>query len=162
MQGPGETSALAAAVYVDARVGGDGERWLVGHLADLGVDADVKVVPARRSTVELHWLVLVALPLQAFLAGLGGKLATDAYDGLKRLTRRLVARPDTAGLAPAPLVLQDTASGLRIILEVDLPDEAYEQLFTLDLPRFGVESVRYDRCAHRWGSADDAAAADRD
>jgi hypothetical protein len=102
------------------------------------VRTHAKVVPARRGFGELPWLVLISLPLHAFLTSVGSKLAEAAYQGLKHAVGRLLGRDRVLPAAeqPRPLVLQDTASGLQVILEVDLPDAAYQQLVTLDLAKF--------------------------
>jgi hypothetical protein len=63
----GDSEGMAAEIFVDARIPVDQERVLVDALAALDVRAHAKVMPARRSLGELHWLVLVSLPLQAFL-----------------------------------------------------------------------------------------------
>jgi hypothetical protein len=57
--------------------------------------------------------------------------------------------------APArarPLVLRDAASGLRVVLDRDLPAEGYQQLLVLDLSQFQAGPVHYDRAADRWRS----------
>lgn len=47
---------------------------------------------------------------------------------------------------------------LRIVLEADLPQGAYEQLAALDLSRFTVGPLHYDRALGRWRSELDEAA----
>ena len=134
---------LTAEVFLDGRVPADRERGLVDALAALGVRAQAKVVPARRGLGEVHWLVLVAVPLQAFLSSVGSKVAEDAYQGLKRAISRLLGRDQEQPAAeqprPRPLVLQDTASGLQVVLEVDLPDTAYQQLVGLDPEHLSID-----------------------
>jgi hypothetical protein len=50
------------------------------------------------------------------------------------------------------LVLQDAATQLRVVLEADLPAEAYQALVALDLSAFGQGPVHYDRHQRRWRS----------
>jgi hypothetical protein len=78
---------LAAEILVTADVPSERERAVVEAFRNLDVAARSRVVPARRGLGEAQWLVLAALPLQAFLTGLGSKLAEDGYQGLKRLVR---------------------------------------------------------------------------
>jgi hypothetical protein len=118
-------------------------------------------VPVRRGLGELHWLVLVTVPLQALLSSMGSKLAEDVYQGLQRAVGRLLGRDQEQPAAeqPRPLVLQDTASGLRVVLEADLPDAAYQQLVGLDLANFQLGPLHYDRQQRRWRSELDEARA---
>jgi hypothetical protein len=91
----------------------------------------------------------------------GSKLAEDAYQGLKRAVGRLLSRDqDQPAAEPSrPIVLQDTTSGLRVVLEADLPDAAYQQLVALDLAQFQLGPLHYDRQQRRWRSELDEARA---
>jgi len=153
-----EPNELMADVFLpDTQLPADRERLLVDGLASLGVTGRVKVVPARRALDQLHWVALVALPLQAFLTAVGGKLAHDAYREFTKVIRGLLNRGEpTAGL-PRPMVLQDTATGIQVVLEPGLPDEAYQQLLSLDLSQFQLGPVHYDSGQSRWRSELDEA-----
>jgi hypothetical protein len=148
---------LEADVLIDAEVPVDQERLLVDAFALLGVTARTRVVPTRRGVGELSWLVLVSLPLQAFLASVGTKLAEDAHQGLRALVGRLVHRDRSRPADQRPMVLRDVATGLQIVLEPGLPDEGYRQLLDLDLSRFQLGPVHYDRHQGRWRSELDEA-----
>jgi hypothetical protein len=142
------------------------ERLLLDVLAGCGASTQLETIPVRRGeSTALTWIVLAVLPLQAFLAALGSKMADDAYAQLRTLVKRLAAgrRPpagDGASPAqpPAPLVLLDRGTGLRIVLEADLPAAAYRQLTALDLSQFGTGPVHYDLARGRWRSELDEAA----
>jgi hypothetical protein len=119
---------------------------------------------AHRGPEELEWLVLASLPLQAFLKGLGDAAVKDAYTGLKGLVGRLHKGENatlSAVTAPAPLVLSDIDSGLRIVFDADLPVEAYRQLRELDLSTFRIGPLHYDVARQRWRSELDEAASGR-
>lgn len=114
------------------------------------------------------------------MSGLGNEAVTDAYRGLKALVTRI--RPGASADADAgsgavpsardgvgvgvgtdageavPLVLQDPGTRLRIVLEADLPEEAYAQLTRLDLTAFRIGPLHYDRALGRWRSPLDEAA----
>ena len=90
-----------ADVLLDGHVPLDQQQALVDALAALGVRADAKVLPARRGLGELPWLVLVSLPLQAFLSSVGSKLAEDAYQGFKRAIDRLASHGQEQRCLPA-------------------------------------------------------------
>jgi hypothetical protein len=145
---------------------GPDEQLLLDVLAGCGASTQVETLPVHRGeSAALTWIVLAVLPLQAFLAALGSKMADDAYAQVRTLVRRLAAgrrQPAEAGHGPAqppaPLVLLDRGTGLRIVLEADLPAEAYRQLTALDLSQFGTGPVHYDLARGRWRSELDEAA----
>jgi hypothetical protein len=138
------------------------ERELTAILGELGAPAArVRRAVPHRGPAELQWLVLASLPLQAFLSGLGGEAVKDGYRALKDLVGRLTRRGEGSTApprAPRPLVLHDARTGLQIVLEGDLPQSAYEQLGALDLTRFTVGPLHYDRARGRWRSELDEAA----
>ena len=142
---------------------GPDERLLLDVLAGCGASTQVETIPVQRGeSAALTWIVLAVLPLQAFLAALGSKMADDAYAQVRTLVKRLAAgrRQPGAGPAkePAPLVLLDRGTGLRIVLEANLPAEAYRQLTALDLSQFRTGPVHYDLARGRWRSELDEAA----
>jgi hypothetical protein len=152
-----DSPPFTADMLVDAEVSAEQERLLVDGFARLGVAAMARVVPARRGVGDLSWLVLVSLPLQAFLTAVGSKLAEDAHHGLRDLVGRLISRNRPAAGAQRPMVLRDAATGLQIVLEPDLPDDGYRQLVGLDLSQFRLGPVHYDRSLGRWRSELDEA-----
>lgn len=148
-----EEPLRTADVYVGAREAPGAESALVDALKALGFTVRVKIWPVRRSVAEIHWLFLVALPLQAFLGGVGAKLADDVYGSLKEAVRRTPREPE-----PGPersVVLQDTETGVRILLGGELDDRAFDALRDLDLARFRNGTLRYDTAEARWCSVSD-------
>lgn len=138
---------------------------------ELLFDHDVSVEPARdletmfrqlgfvtkargrlphRGPHELTWLMLVALPLQAFLSGIGTEVVKDLYAKAKGLAPAAKKAKDAGN--QVPLVLQDTKSELKIILEADLPAEAIRQLVDLDLGTYKVGPLHYDQRQKKWRS----------
>lgn len=129
----------------------------------LGFATDVRPAHHARDIGDIGWLVLAALPLRAFLDGLAGAAAADSYGRIKQLVERLVPNrdrvpadePSVPPSVATPLVLQDWDSGLRVVLEADLPPEAYRQLVGLDLSEFRTGPVRYDKDLACWRPAPD-------
>jgi hypothetical protein len=153
---------LTADVFLDAQVDSERERILVDALSGCGVTARVRIVPPVRESGPLTWIVLIALPLQGFLSVMGTKIAEDSYARLRTAIQRLIGHPrqpaDQQGAGrPRPLVLQDGVTGLQIVIEPDLPGEAYGQLLGLDLSSFRLGPLHYDRAARRWRSELDEA-----
>jgi hypothetical protein len=127
------------------------EHDVIEAFATAGVAATIRLAPAQRSLNGAEWLVLAVLPLHAFLSGLGSNLAEDLYQGLKDVVGRILRR-SKPGRHKRALVLQDTATGLQVVLEPDLPIEAYRELVALDLSAFHVGTVRYNRSRNAWQS----------
>lgn len=116
-------------------------------LIDAGVAFQLRRAAEHRSGVE--WLVLVALPLQAFLSGLGAEMVKDFYRYLRGLAVRLRKRGSN-GKPDFPLVLTDSRhEGLHILLSDDLPLEAYDKLQSLNL-RGLHGSMKYDHTSGEW------------
>jgi hypothetical protein len=95
---------------------------------------------------------LAALPLQAFLGGLGSEVAKGTYEGLKRLIAVVVCDRPEQTESNQVLVLEDPTSRLQIVLEADLPTDAYRQLVELDLSAIRQGPLHYDRQRSRWRS----------
>jgi hypothetical protein len=92
-------------------------RWRPDALTALGFAPSVRELPPRRTTEPLTWLILIALPLQAFLGMLGQKTAESAYRRLQEAVRGLHLRFSGTAAAleppepPRPVVLEAPASG---------------------------------------------------
>ena len=151
---------LRAELLLTHDISAELERELAAGFRELGAPSvRVRRTLGHRGPAELQWLVLASLPLQAFLSGLGGEAVKDGYRALRDLVGRLVRRGQTAPEpATRPLVLQDERTGLRIVLEADLPQSAYEELAVLDLSAFAIGPLHYDRTHGRWRSELDEAA----
>jgi hypothetical protein len=151
---------LMADILVDGPLSAEREALIGQALATLGASGQVRVLPPRRGATELQWLILVTLPLQAFLGSVGGKFGEDAYRGFQNIIRKLLRTDHAAPAGPSrPIVLKDAASGLQIVLDTDLPAEGYQQLLTLNLSQFRSGPVHYDRAGRRWRSEIDEAGA---
>ena len=158
----GGPPVLTAEVLHDGRIADDDEQLILAALTACGVAAQVKIVPARRDAQSLSWLLLISLPLQGFLSTVSQKITEDAYRKFIGSVGRLLGHHQQPADVPAArnppvLVLQDPATGLRIVLEPELPAEAHEQLCALDLSRYRLGPLHYDRTLHRWRSELDEA-----
>lgn len=140
---------VSVEVLLDAGVPGERQDALLAVLEQWGLQPQARVVPPHRG-LGIACLALLSLPVGAFLTALVGKLAEDAYTGLKQVVHSICRRGEHE--PPRPLVLRDTATGVRLILEADLPEQAYRQLFELDLAQFPVGPVHYDHHTGRWRS----------
>jgi hypothetical protein len=150
-------------VLVAGPLSSAGSWELVRVFEQVGVAAVVREVPPRRGWRDLAWLALIAVPLKPFYEELAKNAAGDVYRRLKSVTTTVLLR--VRGEAPSRtdtpdssvLVLQDTETGVQVVIEADLPDESYRQLVTLDLSGFRHGPVHYDRHQCRWRSELDEA-----
>lgn len=144
-------------LLLDGKVSDEIERQLVATFNRVGFATECRRKLADRDAAELSWLVLAALPIHAFLSGLSSEAAKDVYASVKALTRRKGKGGAHDSDRRIPLVLQDSDSGLRIVLEEDLPIEAYQLLIGLDLAAYQVGPLHYDRYRGVWRSELDEA-----
>lgn len=92
-----------------SRGGTDNRR---GFSRALAIAARTRMVPTRRGLEQLHWLVLAALPLHAFLSGLGSAAAQDVAQGRKHLVGRVPA-PSTRRHRPRRCWCWTSGSNVR-------------------------------------------------
>ncbi len=149
-------------VFVGQPVPAEEADRITAEFADIGLNADVRVAPPLRSLGEVALVIFAALPFQQFVSQLASDFADDAYARLKAfVTKVLHGKPGDASTgavaegepeAKQVLVLQDTATGIRVVLEPDLPAESFRQLLTLDLTKFKFGPLHYDLTRGRWRS----------
>lgn len=114
-----------------------------------------RMMPTRRGP-EMALLVVAALPAQAFLKALMDQVGSDAYQALRGLAERVLKRAPRRDGSPRSLVLESTETGARIVLESDLPPDAYRHLFEqLSNQQLDdvVHQLRYDRHRRRWSDS---------
>jgi hypothetical protein len=143
---------LPAQILVTTEVTPEQEQAIIEAFGVLGVVARARTVPMHRGAGELSWLVLVALPLHAFLSTLGSTLAEEPSQSLQRLIGRTLRVRREAPAPPPVLVLQDAATRIQVVLESDLPIDAYRELVSLDLSTFRTGPLHYDQQHRRWRS----------
>jgi hypothetical protein len=138
------------------------EEELTSLFAGLGIKPEIRRRFTHRGPAELDLLVLLVLPLQTFLSGLGSQLVNDVYECVKsairaRKNHSRQGRQERQDRELVPLVLQDNSTGLRIVLESDLPAEAIRQLVALDISAYHIGPLHYDQHRHAWRSELDEA-----
>jgi hypothetical protein len=125
-----------------------------------GAEVEVRLAHNARGPADLDWVVLIALPLQAFLSGLGNEVVHELYADISSLFRKLrrQERKDATALAlTRPVVLHDAKTGLPVVLDIDLPESALRQLAQLDLGSFRSGPLHYDKSRGCWRSELDEA-----
>lgn len=145
---------VKADVLMAREIPADEVAWIVGAFASVGVTADLRIAGPRRSFGTVGWLILAALPLQPFFSQLADDFADDVYEQLKTFVSRLLHRKhaDTEDRPRRVLVLQDTATGVQVVLEPDLSAESIRQLMSFDLTTIRHGPLHYDAQQRRWRS----------
>jgi hypothetical protein len=116
-----------------------------------GLDAKVSANYERRGADIYPWALFVLVPVGAFFKKIGEAAGEDAWKALKGLVRRLYeARRES----PAPkgvVVLQSRGEFEEdIVLEDDLPDEAWEALIRIERRRTSSGYMRWDPSKGKW------------
>lgn len=73
--------------------------------------------------------------------------------GVEKLLRRFLGLPPEDGPHAAAVMLSDHGRQFQVILDPDLPDDAYEQLFQLDLSIAQTGVLTWDRRLRGWRNA---------
>ncbi len=116
-----------------------------------GVRCSVCAGYFRKSAGDLPWVTLLLAPiaafLAAFLAGAGQDAGRDAYQSIRRLVSRLyAARRDRNG----SIVVMDDDTLTHIVLQPDLPEEAYRQLAQMDPEQLKGGHWVWDKERNHW------------
>lgn len=93
--------------------------------------------------------MLATLPLHTFLSEIGPPpLKTPPWPSKTSSIESSAQTHDD--ISEQALVLQDATTPLQVVLEADLPAEAYQA--ALDLSAFQYGSLHYDRQRSKWHS----------
>ena len=131
---------------------------LIEDFQSVGVTAELRQVSPRRALGEIAWLALAVVPLKPFFDQLTKDFAADAYQHLKTFIARVFRLHPSPATEPATvLLLQDSATGIQVVLEPDLPARAYQQLLSFDFATLRRGPLHYDQHRRRWRSELDEA-----
>jgi hypothetical protein len=116
-------------------------------LEDLNVTARVRIAPLGTDR-RVSWIVLASLPTRILFDNMAEQ--GDAAGQIKKLVQRIADPGD--GRVAALLLVQDTETGIQIVLAATLPEAAYRLLPEVDLIQFTFGPVHYDAAAGEWKS----------
>jgi len=124
---------VCASVLFASDLSDEAAAQLIEDFQSIGVTAELRQVSPRRALGEIAWLALAVVPLKPFFDQLTMDFADDAYQRLKTFTARVfrLHRPPSSE-PPRVLLLQDSTTGIRVVLEPGLPARAYRQLLSFD------------------------------
>ncbi|MFF5713810.1 hypothetical protein [Streptomyces sp. NPDC012756] len=130
-------------VTFSSDVGKDEQQIFSDRLKSVGMMVS-EPPPAVR---QIEWLVLAILPLHTLLS----KAGEDAYEALKSAVKDLFERMRNLSQEPSPVILEDDQREITITLESGLPEEAYQQLRSIDPAMYADGSnLHYEREHNRW------------
>jgi len=142
----------SAQVLIAEEISADEAAEIASEFRSIGMAIDLRIVPPRRSLSDLAWLVLAAVPLQPFFNQLAQDIADDVHERLKSFVTGVLRRSSVTDSPKPVLVLQDTVTGVQVVLEPDLPAESYGQLLSFDLSTIKRGPLHYDVRRRRWRS----------
>ncbi|MGH3867717.1 MAG: hypothetical protein ACRDQ4_16595 [Pseudonocardiaceae bacterium] len=141
---------LSAEVLVTTKLSAEEVAWLSSDFEEIGLTTEVREVSPRRS-LDLAWVILAVLPWRPFVDKLVQEFASDAHERLKIVAIRIFDRWRwSPGTEQRLLVLQDTLTGVQVVLEPDLPPESYRQLLGFDFSSIQRGPLRYDQHHKQW------------
>jgi hypothetical protein len=146
---------LSANVLLAGTVSLEEATELLMECWEVGLSADIREVSHRRPirpVGKVAWLGLVLLPLTPFLDRIAKDLTDSSYRHFTTLARKIFDRRTQLSKLPQVLVLQDSTTGIQVVLEPDLPEQAHQQLFRFDLTTIHRGPLRYDRHHNQWRS----------
>lgn len=131
----------------------DAAQVLVHELERVGIPARPVARQTERSGGELALVVLLAIPVAAFIKAyaesLGQSLGRATAESMHQLVQRIAGGDD--GTKRRRIVVRDQPRGIDIEIDPELPAEAYELLVALDPQQPGT--FRYERVRAEWIAA---------
>jgi hypothetical protein len=149
---------LGIDVVVESGVAENDAAHLRDAFREAGLDANVSDGYIRLSAGDLPPVTFVVEPvkvvLTAIAAGAAAAAGKDVYELLKRVVRASLLRPTRSPtrLPGSALLFQDRTSGFEIFFDGDEPDEAFVELFALDLDEefAGAGVIAWNRNSQTW------------
>jgi hypothetical protein len=125
---------------------------------EAGLDAEVTDGYVRLSAGDLPPVTFVVVSASALFAaiaaGYGAAIGKDLYELTKRLVRSSLIRPSRSAsrIPGAEFQIQDRTNGFELLFDGDEPDDAYVELFALDLEGefAGAGVVAWNAELSRW------------
>ena len=148
-----------ASVLFHSNLSDEAAAQLIEDFQSVGVTAELRQVSSRRALDEIAWLAVAVVPLKPFFDQLAATdFADDAYQRLKTVIARLFRlHPPPSTGPPRVFLLQDSNTGIQVVLEPDLPARAYQQLLSFDFAALRRGPLHYDQHRRRWRSELDEA-----
>jgi hypothetical protein len=148
---------VCASVLVASDLSDEAAAQLIEDFQSVRVTAELRQVSPRRGLGEIAWLALAVVPLKPFFDQLTKDFADDAYQRLKTVIATVFRLHPPPPGPPRVILLQDSATGIQVVFEPDLPARAYQQLLSFDFAALCRGPLHYDQHRHQWRSELDEA-----
>jgi hypothetical protein len=140
-------------VVLDIEATSDEVAAVEAAFRDAGFDADAKADYVRRGRELYPWLVSVTVPLGLFLKRFLELAAEDAWVALKRLVTQVREARKASLAPPGSVLIVDKRTHETIVLLGNEPDEAFQQLPTLDIKQTDSGQLYWDDKVGQWVDA---------
>ena len=143
----GEMSKLDAIASVDVCIDSNELKDVEAALRAIGFEGSVVPDIHFRSMGEVPWVLMLSMPVTAFLTGFFGAAGAEAWKSLKSFVVRVQrARPHRRG--SIEFLPEDSP---RLTIPEGLPDEAYKALLDLDFSSFKNSTlIWWDTGRQKW------------
>ncbi len=120
-------------------------------LSEAGIDGKVKANYMRKSAGLLPWALWIVVPAASlFLNGFLSEAGADAYRSLKSLILKLYEARRQSPAPKSTILLRDEGAHEHVLLDEDLPDKAWQTLFTIEIHQTESGTLRWDFKVEAW------------
>lgn len=121
---------------------------------DAGFVVTVRPSFKRKGIGDFPWVVMFAVPITAFLTAFATAAGKDAYQRLKKLVCSIWDKRTTTSGPSGSFTIIDSESGVWVLLDPDIPSDAYSTLAKLDLKALqGPGVLKYDKNEKQWAES---------
>lgn len=118
---------------------------------DAGLMVTVRPSYKRKGVGDFPWIVIISAPLTAFLTAFAAAAGKGFYKELKKLVHSIRSKRTKTSGTRGDFIIIDSESGIWILLNPDIPEDAYRALAELDLDAFlGSGVLKYDNDEKEW------------
>jgi hypothetical protein len=120
-------------------------------LIEAGIDGTVIAVFERQSVGLNPWVLWIVVPAATrFLSAFMAEAGEDAWRRLKSWVLKLYASRATSKAPKSAITLLDEATNEFVLLRDNLPDLAWQLLFTIDFRETDSGQLRWDFTTNAW------------
>ncbi len=120
-------------------------------MREAGIDATVRAAYERRGVGDFPWILQISgAAASIFFAGFLAAAGADAWKALKALIVKLYEARASSRAPKGVVILIDEATHEWILIRDDLPDEAWQLLLTIEIPKTKSSQLRWDFKAKAW------------
>lgn len=138
-------------VYLEVEASAEEVAAVEQALREAGIDAPVEAAYMRKGIGDFPWILQISgAAIALFFAGFLPAVGVDAWKGLKALIVKLYEARAGSRAPKGVVILIDEPTHEWILIREDLPDEAWQQLLTMEIPTTKSGQLRWDDKARAW------------